>query len=156
MAASSNPEKWECHICHAAPHLVANTTRCTNVLSSGNQCGHDMCTLCRKDKNIPPPMPSNSALRGLPTPTTSMSSTELLPVTPVLGPRRGRGRLMAHSQTVLPSLRLASRPSRPSTRGWWRCCSCHYRNNPAVSPELCANASCCTHHRCHACEPIRS
>jgi hypothetical protein len=49
-----SPEKWQCHICKAGPHIYATTPSCTGVLSNRTQCGHQMCPDCKMDGEIPP------------------------------------------------------------------------------------------------------
>ena len=51
------PTKWQCHLCHSAPHLCAVTNACTNEVN-GVCCGHQMCNQCKKDEDIPAPRPT--------------------------------------------------------------------------------------------------
>jgi hypothetical protein len=49
------PEKWQCHMCKTSPHIYATTPICTGVLSNHTQCGHQVCSDCKMDRDIPPP-----------------------------------------------------------------------------------------------------
>jgi hypothetical protein len=54
------PEKWQCHMCKAGPHIYATTPICTGVLSNCTQCRHQMCRDCKMDREIPPPSGSGA------------------------------------------------------------------------------------------------
>ncbi len=176
MAATlPNPVKWQCHVCNGGPHLWANTTRCTAVLSSNLPCNHDFChALCKKDNDIPPPLTSpQSAIPGLHcNPNRSRS-----PVTPLgnfdnaaahsrthrldggsAHPRAG-SRLRKHrSQGCMKPRRSvphnnneAQCRSRPSMAGWWKCCRCTSMNNPALCGGRC---TICGHIACGLCTSL--
>jgi hypothetical protein len=62
---------WYCHMCTSGPHIYAITTRCTNILSSGHLCQHEMCSQCNQLKmklrrtsgNVGPSVPNTSPSR---------------------------------------------------------------------------------------------
>src|SRR2546423_6662839 len=66
----ATPEMWQCHVCGEGPHLYALIKRCTGV-SGNRQCGHSMCPKCKKDGEIPPPIPTGG-LRNAATPATTI------------------------------------------------------------------------------------
>jgi tetratricopeptide (TPR) repeat protein len=49
-----SPRMWQCHVCNGGPHTYATTPACASLLGN-RQCGHTMCTRCKKDGDIPNP-----------------------------------------------------------------------------------------------------
>jgi len=58
----SAPYFWQCHVCFGGPYLYANTTRCINIRSNELACSHDICEMCKRDKNIPAPLSTDQSL----------------------------------------------------------------------------------------------
>lgn len=155
QAALPNPIKWQCHVCNNGPHLWALTTRCTT-------CNHDFChKLCKKDNDIPPPLSSaQSSIPGLR--CTSNRPRSALPATllwnstnvaahsrthrlggssshPCAGSRLRKNRSLEcmSPRRSIPRNNDAQCSSRPSMRGWWKCCRCSNEVNPALCPGVC-------------------
>jgi hypothetical protein len=55
-----HPKLWQCHMCKTSPHIYATTPNCTGVLSNHTQCGHQVCSDCKMDREIPPPSGSGA------------------------------------------------------------------------------------------------
>ena len=135
--ANPPPEIWLCHECGAGPHLLETTLACTGV-HNGVQCGHKVCGVCKKNKDIPSTI-GTVALRSPLTPP-GMRRTA-----PAMAPR-GNKRALDRGQYHQPALRLSA----PPLTGWWICSNCKNNNNPALTDGRC---SVCNHARCRDCRP---
>lgn len=158
----ANPNKWQCHECHAGPYLYANTTRCTNIGSNNLPCNHDFChARCKKDNDIPPPLSSTQSsspgLHSAPNHSSSSRSLTLPSYTANFAvnnriQHRGGGsthaRADSQSRNCLSTPRVtrdsavrnnvAADQSRPPMAGWWKCCACAQWNNPSLTAGRCA------------------
>jgi hypothetical protein len=147
--ANRTPRIWQCHVCNTGPHTCATTPACTGVRSDNRQCGHIMCSRCKKDNDIPNPL-GTAASRSFRTRATMIDANATPRTVPSMAPRgtksgRGRGRGLYHQ----PALRLSSRPS---MAGWWTCSVCGSMNNPELSDGRCTT---CNHRKCRDCRACR-
>jgi hypothetical protein len=51
-----HPERWQCHMCGAGPHIYAVALSSTGASSDFIQRGYRVCRTCKMDREIPPPM----------------------------------------------------------------------------------------------------
>jgi hypothetical protein len=139
-----DPTLWQCHICKdQGPITYALQNRCAT-------CTHEVCTLCKKDDDIPSPLGAAPArVRSSPS-TRGMQGQESDTWSTSQPPRRGLPDTRAHART---DHKLTSRPNRPPMRGWWRCSECRNVNNPALTDRRCTS---CNHIKCPSCTAIRN
>ena len=141
------PRMWQCHVCNTGPQTCATTPACTGVRPDNRQCGHIMCSRCKKDNDIPNPM-GTAASRSLRTRATMIDVNATPRTVPGMAPRgtkSARGRGPYHQ----PALRLSTRPS---PAGWWKCSECGSMNNPALCGGRC---TICNHRKCRDCRACR-
>lgn len=146
-----DPVNWECHVCaNAGPINYTREKKCAT-------CGHSVCDKCKKDNKIPPPNLSTTAARVHSSPTATARARhaqdpDIWPTSQVPRPRHHVGTTNTNARSR-SSLKLSSRPHRPSPRGWWRCSECRNVNNPDLTSGRCTS---CNHIKCASCVAVRN
>jgi hypothetical protein len=144
--ANRAPRIWQCHVCNTGPHTCATTPACTGVRPDNRQCGHIMCSRCKKDNDIPNPL-GTAASRSLRTRATMIDANAMPRTVPSMAPR---GTKSARARSLYqPALRLSTRPPRT---GWWICSACKNMNNPDLADGRCTS---CGHWKCRECRVYR-
>jgi hypothetical protein len=138
------PEKWQCHVCGTGPHIRETTPACTGVRSDNKQCGHKVCSECKRNNDIPSTL-GTIVLRSPLTSPGTIDIGAMRRTAPGMAPR-GNKRTLDHGQHHQQALRLGTRPS---MAGWWICC-CGQMNNPKLSGGRC---TVCNHKKCGNCSP---
>ena len=146
-----DPTLWQCHVCeNEGPIKYANLKAC-------GTCGHQMCKLCKKDDDIPPPLRTTEAARQRSHASRISRGMMMMhaqdpDIYPTSHPPQAGFSTTTHVRARQSSYKLFSRPSRPDPTGWWKCSECKMVNNPILASGRCTS---CTHIKCASCTPVR-